>query len=796
MTLHPHSKADNGHREKTASKKTNAFGTFDFYSLQYRHFLLINANHMKFIHSFLCICLIMASTIVCAQQTDRIARIEITGNESIDRGAILNSVKSRENDPFNLDKLREDMKSIYKSGFFSDVQIDVKDSDRGKVVTFVVIERPPVKKIYVEGNKRIKTDDIRDKLKVKINAVMNIEKIKESMDEVKKLYASKGYYNARVTYEIVPEEGYDVGVKFLIDEPEKSFVKTITFTGNKNFRASKLKGYMTVREKGIFSWFTGSGILEEEALDDDRKRLEAFYSDNGYVRAKVGVPDVSLSKDGKYISILLPIEEGNIYTIGKVDFAGDLIFPKEVLQKDLLSKSGTTFRSSFYREDVIMLTDMHQDLGYAFTDISPLTLIDDDNKKIDLTFNIAKGEEIFVNRINILGNVRTRDKVIRRELRLAEGDRYSGTSIKRSKERLTNTQYFQQVDLKTIKTEEPDKVNLDVTVEEKPTGTFNISVGYSTSEKAIISGSISQQNLFGTGRKLFLNAAVGSITNDFNISFIDPYVFDLNLSAGFGLFNYTREMESYDYSQRGGNFTLIRPLTEFTKLSGRYRYERGNVKNIEPDAGTYIQSQAGTTTISSVTLALSRNSIDNTMNPTRGMNGAISFELAGGPFGAQSDFYKAVGYYGQYLPAGFWNSQFFVKGTAGTVRSYNGSMVPVYENFYVGGLQTVRGFKYGEAGPVDENDDPVGSRNELFFNFEWIFPIYAPAGLKGIVFFDVGHGFNDNKGFLLEGARTSAGTGIRWFSPFGPIRIEIGFNLNPKKNEKRSVFDFALGSQF
>jgi outer membrane protein insertion porin family len=751
---------------------------------------------MKVTKTFFCICLILTSTFVWAQQIDKIAKVEVTGNESIDRGAILNSVKTKENDPYNLDKLREDMKNIYKTGFFSDVQIDIKDSDKGKVVTFVVIERPPIKMIYVVGNKQIKTDDIREKLKVKTNTVMNIEKIKESMDEVKKLYAGKGYYNAKVTYEIIPEEGYDIGVKFLIDEPEKAFVKKISFTGNKNYSADKLKGNMGVREKGMFSWFTGSGILEEEALDDDRKRIESFYSDNGYVRVKVGVPDISISKDGKSISIVMPIEEGSVYKIGKIDFAGDLIFPTEVLQKDLQSKPGNTFRSSFYREDIIMLTDLYQDKGHAFTDISPLTLIDDNAQKIDLTFHIMKGKEIFVNRINILGNIRTRDKVIRRELRLAEGDRYSATGLKRSKERLTNTQYFKEVDLKLIKTEDPDKINLDVTVEEKPTGTFNISLGYSTSEKAIISGSVSQQNLFGTGKKLFLNASIGSITNDFNISFVDPYIFDLDLSAGLSVFNYTRDMNSYDYSQTGASLTLTRPMTEFTKLSTKYRYEKGKVDNIEPDAGTYIKNQAGTTTISSVTLGLNKNTIDNTMNPTKGISTNISFELAGGPFGGKSDYYKTIGYYGRYIPAGFWNSQFFVKGTAGTVRGYGGSTVPVFENFFVGGLQTVRGFKYGEAGPLDENGDAIGGSNELFFNFEWIFPIYAPAGLKGVVFFDAGHGFDKNKGFLLDGAKTSAGTGIRWFSPFGPIRLEIGFNLNPKKGERKSVFDFALGSQF
>jgi outer membrane protein insertion porin family len=443
-----------------------------------------------------------------------------------------------------------------------------------------------------------------------------------------------------------------------------------------------------------------------------------------------------------------------------------------------------------------MLTDLYQDKGYAFTDVTPMTLIDDNTQNIDLTFNIAKGNEIFINRINILGNTRTRDKVIRRELRLAEGDRYSGTALKRTKERLTNTQYFKEVDLKLIKTEDPNKINIDTTVEEKPTGTFNLSIGYSTSDKAILSGSVSQANLLGTGKKLFFNAAVGTVTNNFNISFLDPYIFDYNLSAGITAFNSSRDFDSYSYSQTGGNLAFIRPLTEFTKVSARYRYEKGKVDNVEPDAGLYIQDQEGTTSISSVTLGLNKNTIDNMMNPTKGMNTTVSFELAGSIFGGQADFYKAIASYSRYIPAGFWDSQFFVRGTAGTTVSYNSSTIPVYENFFVGGLNTVRGFKYGEAGPLDNNGDPIGGNNQLFFNFEWIFPVYMPVGLKGIVFFDVGHGFNNDKGFLLDGARTAAGTGIRWYSPFGPVRLEIGFNLNPKKGEKRSVFDFTMGSQF
>lgn len=731
-----------------------------------------------------------------AEDAEKVAKIEITGNESIDKGVVMNAIKTKENDPYDLNKIREDMKSIYKIGFFSDVQIDVKDSEKGKVVTFVVIERAPVKAIYVSGNKQIKTNDIKEKLKIRTNSVLNIEKIKESMDEIKKLYASKGYYAAKVGYEISYEEGYYATVRFLIDEPSKAYVRKISFKGNKAFKPDKLKSAMKVREKGILSWVTGSGILDEENLDDDRKRLEAFYHDNGYVRVNIGVPDVTVSKDGKSLTIIIPIEEGNLYKVGAIGFKGDMLYDNDFLLKTMKSKVDQTFKASLYQEDIMTLTDLYQDKGYAFCEVTPLTMINDDIRTVNLTFDFAKGLEIFVNRINVFGNVRSRDKVVRRELRLAEGDRWSATRLKLSKRRLINTTYFKDVDMKIVKTDEPDKINLDVKVEEKPTGTLNMGIGYSTTEKVILSGSISQENFFGTGRKAFLDAAIGSITKSYRFTYVEPYIFDKNLSANLNILNFTRVMDNYNYKQTGGSITLIRPLTDFIRAGIKYRFERTNVGDVSYYASPTIQAAAGTLSTSSLTWSLSRNTIDNIMNPTKGSRADISYEFAGGPLMGDNYFNKFVGAYSQYIPAGFWDSVFFMRGTAGAIRTYDGKQIPIYEKFYVGGINSVRGFKYGYAGPRDINGDPLGGMNQLYFNLEWIFPLYKPAGLKGVVFFDMGSAFDGSGGWYLSGAKKSAGFGIRWFSPMGPIRLELGFNLNPKSDEKASVFDFTMGTQY
>jgi outer membrane protein insertion porin family len=738
----------------------------------------------------LCLC----ATLLYAAETDRVARIDVIGNERIDKGVVTNAVKTKEGDPYDPAKISDDLKNIFKTGFFSDVVVDTKDSDKGKIVTFIVVERPPVNSVQITGNKKVKTEDIRDKIKVKTGSVLNLERVRETVDEIRKLYATKGYYAAKVDYEI-ETEGARTIVLFTIEEPQRAFVRKMAFTGNKHLKDGKIKNVMRTQEKGWFSWFTGSGVLDEEVIEEDRKQVEALYADNGYLKARVGTPDVKISKDGKSISITLPVEEGHLYKISNVAFSGDIVFDEAQIQKDLKSKVGQVFRSSLYRNDLATLTDLYQDKGYAFVDVAPLTQTNDEDNTVGLVFDIDKGSQVYFNRINIVGNIKTRDKVVRRELKVAEGDIFSGSKMKESKRRLTNTTYFKNIDLKTTKTEEQDQINMDVLVEEKPTGTLSFGVGYSSYENVMLTGSVSQENIFGTGKKVYLDASLSSITHLYNLTLVDPYIFDKDLSTSLNVFNTQRIFTTYDYGGYGGSFLLTRPLTDYLSATARYRFESTSVTNIDAGAGSFIQDQAGTKRTSSVTLGLTKNSIDDVLNPTKGTVSSISVEVAGGPFMGDNDFIKSIASYGHYFPYKG-GTAFFVRGTAGTVRPYSGKTVPVYERFFVGGINTVRGFKYGEAGPLDPStEDVIGALNELVFNFEWIFPIYQPAGLKGVLFFDYGKGFDDTNGFL-QTLRPAAGAGIRWMSPLGPIRLELGFNLNRKSGERASVFDFTMGRAF
>jgi outer membrane protein insertion porin family len=752
---------------------------------------------MKQTGIFLCLFFVFLSSSVFAQDADKIAKIEITGNERIDTGLIANSIKTKAKETYDVNKLREDMKNIYKTGFFSDVQIDVRDTPEGKIVTFVVIERPPIKAIYLAGNKKIKTADIRDKLKIQTNTVLNIEKVKESLDEIKKLYASKGYYAAKVSYEIdYGDAGLDTAVKFFIEEPVRSYVRKITFTGNKAFKGSALQNYMRTKEKGWFSFFTGSGTLDEDALEEDKKNIEAFYQDNGYIRIKVGVPDIVISKDGKSINVTIPLDEGDVYKIGTIDFTGDVLFTKDEVTSKMRSKPGAVFRSSLYQQDMLMVTDMYRDQGYAFCDIAPLTMVDDKTKTVNFTFQIEKKKQVFFNRVNIAGNVKSRDKVVRRELRFAEGDRFSATKIKESQRRLRNTTFFKNVDMKIAETDQPDKVNMDITVEEKPTGSLSLGLGYSSTDSVILSGSISQDNFLGTGRRLFLEAAVSGITQHFRFSYLDPYFLDMNLGFGINLFNFRRIMDTYEYKKMGGGFSLTRPLTDYVKGGFAYRLESTDVYNIALGSSPYIWQQEGTKVTSATTFSVTRNTIDDIMNPSHGSNSQAAFEIAGGPLGGDNDYFKFMAFYGQYFPVKFMDSAIFLKGTMGTIMTYGGTVLPIYEKFYVGGIDTVRGFKYGEAGPVDYTGQVTGGKNQLYFNAEWIFTVFKPAGIKGVLFYDLGAASDDTSVFQFSDLRSGAGIGMRWLSPMGPIRLELGFNVFPKPGEKRQVFDFSMGTRY
>ncbi|MBW2182483.1 MAG: outer membrane protein assembly factor BamA [Deltaproteobacteria bacterium] len=732
-----------------------------------------------------------------------LTKIAIKGNRYIEEDAIKLALKSKEGNIYSPLVLQEDLKRVYEMGYFSDVQIYGEDSPEGKKVTFTVVERPVVSQIQVQGNKHIKTPEIQKALDIKLGRVLDQNQVRKDVTSIRKLYLDKGYLNAKVDFKLTPSSRGETSVDFYIRENEISKIKKISFSGNEYIEGKKLKKILETREKNLLSFITNAGIFKEEAFQKDLDRIIAFYYNEGHIKATVGNPTVTHEEKNIYITI--PIEEGEPFKIGEVEISGDFIVPRETLFKNLKTVKGEGFRSNYLNEDMVGLSEFYSDRGYANVDITPLTNINDVEKTVAVNYEITKGEKIFFERINITGNNRTRDKVIRRELKVSEGELYSGSKIKRSKQRLDDLGFFKKTNLTTTKAGVPNKVILNVEVEEKPTGSLSFGAGYSSVDSLVGLIQLSQDNFLGKGQKLDLRTQLGG-TNRFMFSFTEPWLFDTRWKAGADLFSMERWYEDFDSESTGGSIRLGHPLGEFTRVDFGYEYEEVDISDVDYDASLEILEQEGTSTTGAVTAGITRNTLDNRFTPRTGILTHFTTKFAG--LGGDNHFVTFIGSFSKYFPLPR-DSAFMFRGTIGYSVGYGGEDVPIFEKFFLGGLNSLRGFEERSVGPmerrgdtrrfIDDRDDydAVGGEKELFFNFEYIFPILKETGIRGVVFFDTGNAYRKSESYFSD-IRMSAGFGIRWQSPFGPLRLELGINLDPesKYDEDSSEFHFTMGSMF
>lgn len=723
---------------------------------------------------------------------EKIYKITILGNVKIEEAVIKGAIKSQEGQSLSLDQVKEDLKSIFNLGYFADVQVDIKSTPEGKEVIFVVMEKPSIKDIVVSGAEKIKVDDIKEKMNLKVRTILNLEKIKENVELIRKFYFSKGYYGVKVDYNIDYLETNEVIVNFNITEGPKGRIKKIIFKGNKNIKSSQLKKVMMTKQWNIFSILTKTGILDEDVLKNDIQLLTAYYYDQGYLDVKISEPKIDL-KDPRRIEIEIDIEEGRLYRIGSIDFKGELLTTKEDLFKILTIKRNDIYRTSLIRREINKLTEKFANEGYAYAEITPETSIDSKNFLVHIIFDIEKKGQVYFEKIEITGNTKTRDKVIRRELQISEGELYKLTELNKSRERLKRTGYFKEVDFSTSKGSSDEKINLDIKVEEAPTGALSLGVGYSSVEKVIGSASISDRNLFGMGYHGILKFNLGADIREFKLNFTDPYFLGYPFSLGTDLYHEKREFDTYSSKIKGGDLRFGKEITDRFRLDIMYKLENINIYEVSVDASRFIKEQEGKKTTSAISFTPSYDSRDDYFNPTKGARHSLTIQYAGGILGFDNEYIKVFGETSWYFPLPL-NLILNIRGKAGFIEPYGGKKAPIYEKFFVGGMYTIRGFEYGTAGPLDENREPLGAKKMIVLNSELQFPLSKEIGLRAAIFWDIGKGFD--KWNDLTPLKTGAGVGLRWFSPFGPLHIDMGYNLNPKPGEKRRVIDFTLGTVF
>ena len=730
---------------------------------------------------------------ICAGGEDVVSKITVLGNVKVEEGVIRGAMKSREGGPLSPEQIREDLRSIFGLGFFTDVQVDIKSTPKGKEVILIVAEKPFVKEILITGNEKVKLEDIKEKVTLTPRSILNLEKVKENSEQIRKFYFSKGYYGVNVEYKIDYLEANEAVVTFRIAEGPKGHIKKLVFKGNQKIKSSQLRKVMATKQWNIFSLLTKTGTLDEDALKNDIQMLNAYYIDQGYLDAKISEPKIDL-RDPKRIRIEIEIEEGPQYRLGTIDFKGDLLTTKGNLFKVLKIKRNDVFSNSAIRREVSALTEEFANQGYAYVEITPETPIDSQSLLVNLTFDIEKKKRVSFEKIQIVGNMKTRDKVIRRELRMAEGELYSVTAMSKSRGRLKRTGYFKEVDFTTSRGSTDEKINLDIKLEEAPTGALSFGIAYSTLENATGIVSISERNLFGYGYIGSLKFRLGSNISNIRFSFTDPYFLGYPYAAGIDLYHESLEyFDTYAYKILGGDIRFGKELTETIRADATYKLENVNVFNVTENASRFIKEQEGKKTTSAISFALSMDTRDDFFVPTRGSRHSLSAQNAGGILGGDNYFIKVVGETTWFFPLPL-NTVLNLRGRGGFVDPYSGRKTPIYEKFFIGGLETLRGFEYGMGGPVDENREPLGADKMVAFSSELLFPLSREIGLRGAIFWDIGKGFD--KWSDSTPLKTGVGVGIRWFSPLGPIHLDLGFNPNPKKGEKQRVFDFAMGTVF
>jgi outer membrane protein insertion porin family len=722
-----------------------------------------------------------------------IVEVEIKGNQRIEEDAIRRNIKVKKGDVFNLKTLSEDLKAVYAMGYFDDVRIDSQTVPGGKILIFVVKEKPTVRSILIKGNTWVYDDDeIKEELTIRKGSILNINTLQSDMRRIEELYKEKNFYNVKVKFNVYPREENQADIEYEIEEGKKFHIKKIEFIGNKAYSARKLKGLMETSEESILSWVTSAGDLNEENLSLDMAKLTAFYQNNGYVQARIGEPEVKFAEDG--IDITIRIDEGQRYKVGEVTMAGDLIIPPDQLLGRLKIVDEEYYNRDTLRLDVITLTDIYADEGYANVDISPR--IEEDLKKLEvnITFDIDKGKQVYFEEITITGNNKTRDKVIRRELTVYEQELYGGRRLKRSVRNLYRLDYFEDIKVDTAKGSADDKMKLNINVTEKDTGAFSFGAGYGNIENLFLTASVSERNLFGRGQTLALRGQLGSKTAKYTLSFTEPWLFDIPLSGGADVYNWQYSFSTYDKDSFGGNLRLGYPLIDFSRIYLTYTYDIADIKNVDEDAADSIKRDAGENIKSSITTRVNYDSRNDLFHPTKGSTHSVSYEFAG--LGGTVGFNKIIGETGWYFPL-IWKTVGVLHGKAGYVKQLQGMDLPDYEKFYMVGIDALRGFDRGDLSPRDDNGSEVGGTKFVQANTEIRFPLVPQAGVYGVVFFDTGDIYGDGEDIALDNLRESAGCGIRWLSPMGPIRLEYGWILDPKPTDSASGgWEFSMASAF
>lgn len=756
--------------------------------------------------------------------------IVVEGNRKIETDAVRARLVTKQGEPYSTEKIRQDVEALFRSGYFYDVIVSREIRGDQVVLTYGIVEKPSITEVVFQGNSEVETADLQEAAAIRAYEILDMNKVREATEKIQKAYEDKGFFLARITPKVEPVvEGESARVIFEIQENEKVKVKRITFLGNRNIRDGKLKGVMQTQEGGFFSFLSGSGAYKQDAFDRDVQVLNYVYFNEGYVQVRIDRPQVYVTPDKKGIYITIRVEEGDRFKVGTVDFAGDLLFDRDDLFNSAEIDEADWYAHETLLKDLRTFQAKYGDLGYAYANIIPRTRIREKDKEVDITFEIDKGNKVYFGKINVVGNTKTRDKVVRRELLIKEGELYNETRRRDSVANVQRLGYFEEVVFNSrTPTDNPDLMDIDIVVKERNTGSIQVGAGYSTYSNFIFNGQVNQINLFGRGQKLGVSVDLSSKQSLFNLNFTEPYFLDTEWLLGVDAYQSDRKVLEYTEVKKGGALRVGHPLAPFLRGSLRYKLDETEIDldDIYGDRDLFpVETANGLT--SSLTATLEYDKRNDRFAPTSGVYSSASLEYAG--LGGDKEYTKGF-FTGRYYKKVFWEFVFRNNLTYGFIRSNNPGQDPPYnELFLLGGANSLRGFDwfrvgrrkisqklvdcYTRAPGLGDGDGcpggsaqglspeqarekanvPFGGTQQLFYQAELEFPLIAEAGIKGVVFYDVGQA---EDALQMGEFRHDVGFGFRWFSPIGPLRFEWGFPLNRREDERALNFQFAIGSPF
>lgn len=773
--------------------------------------------------------------------------IETTGNRRVTAEDILTYLREKRDDPFDPDKLAQDVRELWGSGFFDDIVVELDRTDLGVTLRFVVRERAMVADVEFTGNDEIDNDDLKEAIETKQSSILSQPAVGRSVQKIRDMYAEKGYFLAEVESQVIPQRNNEVRVRFTVKENKQVSVRRVSFIGNDHLTDAELRGAMLTGNGGFFAFGSG-GPFRQDAFERDVAILSAMYYDRGFLQVSVATPRVALTPDRSGIEVALTIDEGPRFRIRQLRVFERGADGKEVeplegrrnLRMMLRAEPGDYFNRAALLEDLQQIRTLYRNNGFANVEANPETRVDPDKNEVDVVVPVIRGPLVHFERIEFRGNSKTRDKVLRRELEIAEGDKFSETGLESSKRRITALGYFERVDVASEQGSAPDKMNVYFEVAERPTGTFQIGAGFSSLERFIATAQIQQANLFGNGQSLALQAQVSGIRRLINLRLFEPYFLDSLFNASVELYNQRRMYTDFTQNSLGGALTFGYPLVA-PQLYASLTYTGEDTSISTDTTSPFFGSSTGLSVFrrlplanlfndgvtSSFRPALTYDSRDNRLFPSSGVYLRGSTELASASFASQNEFlrHRLTGRFYYPLLSGV---VFKLNMEFNHVTSPNPEGVPIFARAFLGGIFDVRGFRFRTLGPrvpltstTDPNSSPlpnganIGGNLSYYQNVELEVTLLEAVGIKGVLFTDAGNAWNLERNYCdatlpiypenspcwhgfdsIRRLRTSYGFGLRWFSPLGPLRFEWGFPFRPLPGEEPSVFEFTIGNFF